>query len=447
MALLPVAILAACAASPSPSSLPDEATATIRDADTTATTRPAAPVSFSSLDATRRATVADIQSYWGRRLPDQGTAFHPIAERDLFPFNASSLPPPCALAKRVTYDQLRGNAYFCPSAGYIAWDEGEFLPRLDREIGPAASKLVLAHEWGHAVQQQLGLRGTSIVIELQADCLAGMWVRQSAQDARLVPDTDVAQALAGLLQLSDGLDVTPDDPTAHGSAFDRTQAFRDGYENDTCFSYADHPPTVAALDIVRPGPPSTIGFDEAMRRLPVALNDWYARTVLAFRPVTDLRPFDRAQAPSATCDGMTQIPQVVTRFNFWLCPGEHYVLYNAAYLRRVFDGFGIGGLATALAVQWDGLAAGYELGAPSFTNLAGIPFRECFAGAFLRDTATRADGTFPLTVAELNGAVGYIVYQPDVPNDPAVTGLVTSFLALRSFENGIRSGTNSCRPG
>jgi predicted metalloprotease len=401
---------------------------------------------LSTIDPSRRAVISDLQRYWADKVTEQtARSFRPLPDANLFPFDERTLPPTCEAAKRVTYEQLRGNAFFCPSNEYVAWDEGELFPRLDRQIGPAASKLVLAHEWGHAVQHQLAVAGAPIALELQADCFAGMWIGESAARAGLIPEDDWAQALAGLLQLSDQLDVPPNDPAAHGSPFDRTVAFRDGLENRTCFDYAEHPPVVAALDIVDDEPTPPLSYEDALADLVGALNAHH-RADPSFEAVHDLRPFDRSQAPQAACGTETQVAQVVARFNFWLCPSQHFVLYDEQYLRRVFDGMGVGGLATALAVQWDGLAAGFEEHAPGFSNLAGIPFRECHAGAFLAQTAGAPTTRFHVSLAELNGAVGYVLLQPDRA-DPGTPTLLTAFFALRFLENGVRHGAGSCASG
>lgn len=399
---------------------------------------------LASVDPSRRAVITDLQRYWGEKVTEQtGRTFRPLADENLHPFDDRSLPPACDAAKRVTYEQLKGNAYFCPASGSVAWDEGELFPRLERDIGPAATKLVLAHEWGHAVQQQLDIRGPSILLELQADCFAGMWMGESAVQSGLLDENDFAQALTGLLQLSDRLEVLPHDPSAHGSPFDRTVAFRDGLESRTCFEYPSRPPVVAALDVVGSEPTRDMAFEEALAELTEALNQWYAARP-GFEPITELRAFERDQAPALSCGTETQVSQVVSRFNFWLCPSSHLLLYDGSYLRRTFDGLGIGGLVVALAVQWDGLAAGFREQAPGFSNLLGYPFRECFAGAFLADNARAPTTGIRVSLEELNGAVGYVLLQPDRPDDGGVPVLLTSFFALRYLENGVRQGTAAC---
>src|SRR5699024_5597229 len=74
------------------------------------------------------------------------------------------------------------NAFYCPPADVIAWDRAQLLPMLHQEFGPMAIGTVLAHEYGHAIQSDLGSRAgisrdtKTIVREQQADCFAGNYM-------------------------------------------------------------------------------------------------------------------------------------------------------------------------------------------------------------------------------------------------------------------------------
>src|SRR5699024_2798813 len=79
------------------------------------------------------------------------------------------------------------NAFYCPPADVIAWDRAQLLPMLHQEFGPMAIGTVLAHEYGHAIQSDLGSRAgisrdtKTIVREQQADCFAGNYMRWLAE--------------------------------------------------------------------------------------------------------------------------------------------------------------------------------------------------------------------------------------------------------------------------
>lgn len=123
--------------------------------------------------------------------------------------------------------------FYCPSQGAIY-----LSPLFVREI-PCSGKVcdfalaaVLAHEVGHHVQNLLGLdrggRGGP-AIELQADCLAGVWAKH--EDARLrkagkpplVEPGDIDAALKMSGQFGDG--------GSHGSGSQRQQSFTRGWSS------------------------------------------------------------------------------------------------------------------------------------------------------------------------------------------------------------------------
>jgi hypothetical protein len=64
----------------------------------------------------------------------------------------------------------------------VAWDAEGLLPDLLSRFGDFVIPVVLAHEWGHAVQGRSNFAARTVTKELQADCFAGAWSKHAQDD-------------------------------------------------------------------------------------------------------------------------------------------------------------------------------------------------------------------------------------------------------------------------
>jgi Predicted metalloprotease len=120
-----------------------------------------------------------------------------------------------------------GNAYYCPSGDYITWD-ADFArgdPSLEGNTFPY---IVVAHEWGHAVQQRLGgIQEPLSRTELQADCLAGATLTGARDEGYLVWEPlDRERLTNALARIGD--DLPEEHPGHHGYPEERVTAFEIG---------------------------------------------------------------------------------------------------------------------------------------------------------------------------------------------------------------------------
>ena len=162
----------------------------------------------------------DIGGYWLRTL-----GFRYLAPTTVEGYTAGSA---CAYRKN--------NAVYCGSARSIYYDP-VFLQNLWRDIGDYAPMFVLAHEWGHLVQNLPGVmtgpRLFTIQNELQADCLAGQYSRD-ASGRKVLEAGDDDEAILSLRQGRDEFDYPWFARQAHGSGGQRVDAFQEGLDGRPC---------------------------------------------------------------------------------------------------------------------------------------------------------------------------------------------------------------------
>ena len=172
-----------------------------------------------------------LETFWAILYPDLfGTAWTPVS--GTIPYRPSSGTFPACAGNTLDRAFYEGNAFYCAADDYVAWDDEVLFPDLYAQIGDFAIGLILANEWGRAVQSRAGLDIHTPAAQLQVDCLAGVWA------AALVPEDnpmeillsagDLEEGIAGFLTLS----ATPGEDGAV-SAFDRFESFKDGFFSGT----------------------------------------------------------------------------------------------------------------------------------------------------------------------------------------------------------------------
>jgi predicted metalloprotease len=148
--------------------------------------------------------------------------------------------------------QAQTGPFYCPNDRRVYIDL-DFMAQLQRQLGAPgdfAAAYIVAHEVGHHVQNLLGVlprvqqaqarvsggerNALQVRVELQADCLAGMWANQAQRERKILEQGDIEEGLNAAGAVGDdrvtGGRVRPESFT-HGSAAERTRWFRRGLES------------------------------------------------------------------------------------------------------------------------------------------------------------------------------------------------------------------------
>ena len=408
-------------------------------------------------DVTSRNALADLNDYWAQTFPEvYGEDFTQLAGGyfSVDPGDVDeSAYPGGEIGCGSPPEDVEQNAFYCPpdvgasNEDSISYDRA-FLQELADEYGRFLPALIMAHEFGHAVQGRVGYPAgdTSINVETQADCFAGAWTKWVA-DGNAMHETIRAPELDGLLAgyfiVRDPPGTGTEDSQAHGSYFDRVSAIQDGfdsgaaacrdnYESDRVFTQAEF----TDEDIANGGT-GNAAPDEITDLIQTALPEYYTDSFpddlgTDFTEPT-IEPFD-GTAPS--CAGMN------TDTNAGFCPDEDIVYYDQTDLAEpAYEDIGDYAVLTAVAIPY-GIAARDQLGL-SIDDEDAIRSATCQAGAFSGAALYGEVPTIRLSPGDFDEAVQFLLAygkDPTVFPDLGISG----FQLVDVFRQGFLYGLTAC---
>jgi predicted metalloprotease len=207
------------------------------------------------------AVTVDVQTFWGQELSATGTQY-PQTVLVLF---SGQTQTGCGVASAQT------GPFYCPSDQKVYLDSA-FFDELHTRFGAPgdfAEAYVIAHVFGHTVQDVLGTmdqvaqqqqagsdpggaNGLSVRLELQADCFAGIWansVWSSPDQANVesITQPDVNDALGAAAAVGDdriqeqATGTIDKESWTHGSSTQRAKWFNAGFKTgsiDSCGTFA-----------------------------------------------------------------------------------------------------------------------------------------------------------------------------------------------------------------
>ena len=386
----------------------------------------------------------DVERFWTATYPTlaDGETFRAV-RGGYHPYTRSDPPPGCG----PEAGEYQPNAFYCPVGDFIAWDAEQLIPQLNETFGPLLVGVVMAHEYGHAIQTRLGRsEQPTIVLEQQADCFAGSWIGDvlagNSQAYRDIQPDQLDNTVAGLLQLRDQPGTSAESPQAHGNAFDRVRAFQEGVELKAgrCAEYRSDNLPVTEIPFSTESEAASGGdvpYDDAVRLLSQDVQSYWQRAYpqLTGQPWQPLQvtPFDPADPPE--CEGLDT--DSATAF---YCSAGGYVAFDSRQLgpslhRQIGDnavGMLIGGLF-AQAVQ-------ERRGRPTEGRDSQVAI-DCLAGTWTSDLLRRdRNAELRLSPGDLDEAVTALL----VFNRGEETNEASAFDRIGGFRKGVLQSLPAC---
>lgn len=420
------------------------------------TSKPGRPYDRFLVDA-----IDDIAKFWSESYPlayggeytNLRGGVHPA-----YPGRVTDLPTGCEFVG--DYEDVRDNAFYCDEGDFIVYDDAGLFPEFATEFGLATVAVIMAHEWGHAIQSSqrhdILYSFVNTTLELQADCFAGAWVghvQANGLNGYRFETSDITGALLGLIQIGDAPGSSAYDPSAHGSAFDRVSAFQDGFTGGVtpCADYETSEPVplqfgFTAEELSRPNPGDFPFGDEMF----IAMRDdlvvfWEALVDIG----TTWNAPDLVLSEESEVECSSGVTDTVTSGVAW-CPSDNTVVISTVVARQYYDlipgDFAVAyliGLGYAEAVQ-DGIDT-------TFGSVEHALLNDCLVGMwsgdilpFNTDPVVPDSETTPrisLSPGDLDEAIRTALLLGDSDGEQEMGA---PFDKVDAFRQGVLFGTDGC---
>jgi predicted metalloprotease len=185
--------------------------------------------------------INSVQAYWGTHQPNYTKASTV--------FFTGQTNTGCGAASSAV------GPFYCPTDQKVYIDLGfyeDLRNRFGAQGGPFAEAYVIAHEYGHHIEnlrgvldkarsKETGPQSAGVRVELQADCLAGMWAKGAVETGFIdeLTEADIADGLNAASSIGDDRiqeqaqgQVSPESWT-HGSSEQRQRWFKTGFQSTT----------------------------------------------------------------------------------------------------------------------------------------------------------------------------------------------------------------------
>jgi predicted metalloprotease len=410
------------------------------------------------IDELSALTISDVEDYWAQTYPSTfGGSFTPVDRLISVDSTSFADDDVCGGMPTFGFD----NAMYCFRKNTIVWDRTVYLPEQRKFFGDMAIPAVLAHEYGHAIQDQAGLgdpKTTSVLVsEQQADCFHGAYMRWVAEgkSPRFTLSTadGLNEQLVSIIGsrdpvLSEQEYAVIADIGEHGSAFERISAFQ--------FGFTDGPSACAAIDEKdveqRRGDLPTALQESQTGEWPVSSESVQAivdALTVVFSPANPPRLSFDADAAKSCSDARPSPPASY-------CPATNTIAVDLPALEAMGTTSGdtsdgrISGDNTAYSVLTSryALALQQERGGLVLDNAEAALRTACLTGvattAMSQQISTSGGDTIALSAGDLDEAVAGILSNGLVASDVNGETVPSGFSRMDAFRTGVLGDEDRC---
>lgn len=387
----------------------------------------------TAFDQSVRNSLSDIEEFWAQAYPSVsgGATLKPLSGGVWSITTGHPDTSEACMARSAM--AANNNAFYCRLDDAFAYDRTGLVKVLAGQLGRDFVPLVFAHEFGHLIQERLGIDRASILLETQADCASGAFMAAEAGTSPIklktrhftVNPANLDAVAVGMILLRDYTPHSAQDQGTHGNGFDRLSAFSDGFTNGVKFCYS---PDWASRKVTERSYGSTTDeLEGGNETLAQVLNPGTAKQgggglepdlnrfwVAAFKRLN--KTFAPVHVKEADHPPCSNDPAV----EFAYCPSDNTVYYQQALAASVYNSMpvlaqtasgqvtvrpnspGDFALGALFAYGW-AMAARAQLTLP-ITGTAALIGASCYVGAYASDINDASKLGFSLSPQDMDEA-------------------------------------------
>ena len=411
------------------------------------------------------AALSDIENFWKEQFPGlYGSDFKPLAGGIYAAYPDRTEPIPGCGTPETTYLDVKDNAFYCVDGDFMVYDDADLLPQLVDQLGQSAVAIVLAHEFGHAVQFRADeYQQPTILKEQQADCFAGAWaahVSRSESDVIKFTDKDISGGLIAMIQVRDPVQFSGQiDESSHGTGFDRVGAFQDGFLGgpERCKTFFTEnredqlinipfvdDPNGGNLPLIDSNPDPAEGPADVVTLLPEDLTRyWTAQLAASNLTLTapTLKLFS-SNDDQPSCDGIDS-----SQFtnNVVYCAASNTIFVDHQFAEKSIADSLLGDMSIGYLISQGYSENVQALLGSTLTDAKRALLDDCLSGSWIRDDLPPQPKGRPLylSAGDLDEAIVTAIVRGDKSSDTNVNG--SAFEKVDAFRSGVLGGMQSCQ--